>query len=168
MTGTFEVSEKILLVQPITQLTLRPPTIARAGTDFVQRRPIATAVQLTAGDQPVVLPSTEVSRFLTVDLPGPTMRLELRYVLSGVTVRSTPSRAGRALAALGPLSAGYSPDLPVTVTISGPGVRNLQCPAMPLSHQPCAAGERPHLRVGQALPWRDAIVVVQLDLPRPP
>ncbi len=165
--GAFAVSETILLDQPITVVILRPPPIRLAGTDFAPRRPIAKNVSLTTGSHSVVLPTSDVSEATRVALPRPTRRLELRYQLTGVTVRSNPSAAGRALAALGPVSAGYPAQLPVAMRVTGGHVRNLQCPRLPPSDQSCAAGEPGRLRLARPLPWHEAIIVIQLDLPRP-
>lgn len=165
--GAFAVSETILLDQPITVVILRPPHIRLAGTDFAPRRPIAKNVSLTTGSDSVVLPASDVSQATRVALPRPTRRLELRYQLTGVTVRSNPSVAGRALAALGPVSAGYPAQLPVAMRVTGGHVRNLQCPRLPPSDQSCAAGEPGRLRLARPLPWHEAIIVIQLDLPRP-
>lgn len=165
--GAFAVSETILLDQPITVVILRPPPIRLAGTDFGPRRPIAKNVSLTTGRHSVVLPTSDVSEATRVALPRPTRRLELRYQLTGVTVRSNPSAAGRALAALGPVSAGYPAQLPVAMRVTGGHVRNLQCPRLPASDQSCAAGEPGRLRLARPLPWHEAIIVIQLDLPRP-
>jgi hypothetical protein len=156
-----------LLDQPITVVILRPPPIRLAGTDFGPRRPIAKNVSLTTGRHSVVLPTSDVSEATRVALPRPTRRLELRYQLTGVTVRSNPSAAGRALAALGPVSAGYPAQLPVAMRVTGGHVRNLQCPRLPPSDQSCAAGEPGRLRLARPLPWHEAIIVIQLDIPRP-
>ena len=84
-----------------------------------------------------------------VDLPVAAVdRFELRYRLSDVTVRSTPSTAGRALAAIGPLTGGVDNDLPVLFIVSGGTVLGLNCPLLPFSQQSCgsqvqSAAERP-------------------------
>jgi hypothetical protein len=36
-----------------------------------------------------------------------------------------------------------------------------------LREQACSAGRPPRLRVNRKLPWRNAVIVVQFDLPRP-
>jgi hypothetical protein len=161
------VSELVLLPVPQTELLLRPPPISQAGTEFRSRSPVATAIQLTAGDQPVILPSDTLRAALTVPLASSERRFELRYQLSGVTIRSTPSKAGRALAAIGPLTGVVAADLPVAVTVIGDGVRNLECRQLALDERACASGELPELRVNRVLRWQESVVVVQLDLSSP-
>lgn len=165
--GSFDVSELVLLPVPQTELLLRPPPISQAGNEFRSRSPVATAIQLTAGDQPVILPSDTLRAALTVPLASSERRFELRYQLSGVTIRSTPSKAGRALAAIGPLTGVVAADLPVAVTVIGNGVRNLECRQLALDERPCASGELPELRVNRVLRWQESVVVVQLDLSSP-
>lgn len=165
--GSFDVSELVLLSHPQAALSLRPPPISTAGNDFRSSSPVATAVQVTAGDQPVVLPSDTVSAAVTLPLGSGQQRFELRYRLTGVTIRSIPSKAGRALAAIGPLIGQVADDLPVAVTVVGSGVRNLECPTLSLGERACAAGVVPELRVNRVLPWTASVVVVQLDLSSP-
>lgn len=165
--GTFDVSEMVVLAKPADTITIQPPDVAGLGGDFGQAQPRASQVQVSAGDQPVVIPEGSLESVTTVGLTTPVDAYELRYQLSGVTMRSVPSTAGRALGALGPLTAGVPGDLPVQIAVNGTSVRNLQCPSLRLSQQACATGELPRLRVNQSLPLRTAIVVVQLDLPRP-
>ena len=91
----------------------------------------------------------------------------MRYKLDGITVRSIPSRAGRALAALSPLADGVSKDFPVAMMISGSTVLNIECPALPLSVRTCWIGRPPQIRVKPKLRWNEAVIVVQFDLPKP-
>ncbi len=162
--GSFDVSEVVLLSQPQDELSLRLPPISQAGNEFGSRSPVATTVQVTAGDQPVVLPSDTLRAAVTLPLGSSEKRFELRYRLTGVTIRSTPSKAGRALAAIGPLTGKVAQDLPVAVTVIGSGVRNLDCRQLSLDERACATGELPDLRVNRVLPWAQSVVVVQLDL----
>jgi hypothetical protein len=165
--GTFDVAEILLLPTPISRLTLQPPQAARLGPLFRRSVPAASQVQVGADGQPVVVPSTLVATSTTIDLGLPSRRIELRYRLRGVTVRSTPSKPGRALAGLAPLTAGYSTKLPVAISVSGYSVRNLQCPSLRLNLQACSTGSPPRLRVARSLPRKDAMIIIQLDLARP-
>jgi hypothetical protein len=75
-------------------------------------------------------------------LAAPAKRIELRYNLRGITVRSIPSRASRALTAISPLVEGVPKTLPVVegvpktlpvaLRISGSTVINIGCPALRL------------------------------------
>ena len=82
----------------------------------------------------------------------------------GATDRGIPSAQGRALASVGPAVAEVEPDLPVAVAVRGPSVLTLSCPRLAEVRQDCAAGAAPEFRVDRALPWRSALVDVQLDL----
>lgn len=163
--GSFDVAEMVLLVEPTTELDLRPPRVSRAGESFADLDPLAAQVQVSADGQVVSLPDGQISDRTRVDVAR-TRRFDLRYSLSDVTVRSIPSSAGRALAVLAPLTQ-VDGDLPVVVTVVGDAVRNLQCPRLKEELQACAAGDLPRLTVAEPLPADDALVLVQLDLPRP-
>ena len=168
-TGDLEVSERARTATEVTRVVLRPPRIVRAGPDFADARPVLTEVQLTADGQPVVLPSDRVTDRIVVDLPTPATAYELRYVLEGATVRSVPSTAGRALAALAPASTTSvtGTDTLVAVRTSGDAVRNLTCPLLSGDARACADGAPSAMSTRRPLPVSDALVVLQLDLPRP-
>jgi hypothetical protein len=165
--GALEVSERVRLPADVTTIEIAVPDLARAGPGFAMLRPAASAVQLTAGDQPVVLPDDKLSATETVPLTGPTRTYELRYVLEGATVRSVPSKAGRALAALAPLSRSADPSTPVVILTSGDRVRNLACPRLAGDALACSDGVVGRMAVRGELRLDDALVVLQLDLPRP-
>ena len=165
--GTFDVSELVLLPTGTSSLAIAPPDAARAGRTFRVVEPMVTALQISAAGQPVLVPKARIDAPLRVGLGGSVTRIEMRYQLGGVAVRSTPSQAGRALAALGPLTEASAGDLPVAIRVNGPAVLNIECPQLRLSERACAAGKAPTMRVNRMLPLSDAVVVVQLDLPRP-
>ncbi|MGI8417225.1 MAG: hypothetical protein ACR2P2_13690 [Nakamurella sp.] len=165
--GNFDVAEWVLLPAPISTLSLRPPPIDQAGKEFAGHSPVATTIQLTAGDQPVMLLSDTLRAAVLLPLDSKEKQFELRYQLTGVTIHSSPSTAGRALAAIGSLTGPVAAGLPVQIAVIGSRIRNLACPALALDERSCAVGELPELRVNRALPWRDSIVVVQLDLSGP-
>jgi hypothetical protein len=161
-TGSFEVTERLRLAQPTATLALAPPDISRAGSIFRSADVTATDVQISAGDQPVVVPATVVQA-VTVAAAG--NRFTLRYRLDGVTVRSRPSTAARAIAAIGPMSSQLPPDLPVVVIVSGPTVLAIDCPLQPLAEQSCGVGGAPRWTVAAPLRARAALTTVQFDLP---
>ncbi|MGH3458653.1 hypothetical protein [Aeromicrobium sp.] len=72
-----------------------------------------------------------------------------------------------ALGAIRPLTSDVPGSLPVAVVAVGEAVRNLSCPALELPDQACATGSPPLMRVSPDLPWRTAVVVLQLDLAGP-
>jgi hypothetical protein len=165
--GSFDVSELVLLDEPISTLQLRLPPVRQGGTEFRSLQPTATQVQAAADKQPVVIPDAQIRGDMAVPLVIPATRFELRYRLRGVTIRSMRSVPGRAIAALGPVSAGVPQNLPVRIRVTGPAVLNLVCPSLRLSKRACSAGTPPNLRVNRNLPFRTALVLVQLNLPRP-
>ena len=96
---------------------------------------------------------------------GQVDRFDLRYRLTDVTVLSTPSTSGRALAALGPLTGGMDQNLPALIIAAGDSGLGLSCPLLPLSEQSCGSrldngpGFRRELHSGLAL------TTVQFNLP---
>jgi hypothetical protein len=165
--GSFEIAEIVLLTAPTSSIRLSPPKLTLAGGSFTKAQPVASQVQVSAGNQPVIVPDGRVKQRTDLALNAPAKQIELRYNLSGVTVRSIPSRAGRALAAISPLIAGVPNGLPVALMVSGSTVLNIECPVLRLREQACSIGRPPHLRAKPKLPWRSAVIVVQFDLPRP-
>jgi|GEM_PF-1033091 len=162
--GSFDVLERIRLVSPVSVLTLRPAPVDRAGGQFASASAAATQVQVSAGDQPVVVPGAKVGA--EIDLPVAAVdHFELRYRLTDVTVRSTPSTAGRALAAIGPLTGGVDDDLPVLFIVSGSTILGLNCPLLPLSQQSCGSRVATAPSIERELPWRLAFTTVQFNLP---
>jgi hypothetical protein len=165
--GSFDVAEIVLLHTPTSSIWIGPSKLALAGRAFAKAKPVASQIQVSAGDQPVLVPGGRVNQRTNLALAVPAKRIELRYNLRGITVRSIPSRAGRALAAISPLVEGVPKTLPVALRISGSTVINIGCPVLRLREQACSAGRPPRLRVNRKLPWRNAVIVVQFDLPRP-
>lgn len=165
--GTFDIAEIVRLPAATSVIRLSPPNLTLAGDRFAKSKPVASQVQLSADDQPVMVPGGEVSRGVEIALLEPAKRIELRYSLKGITIRSIPSVAGRALTAISPLLTGGPSDLPVVAMVSGSTVLNIQCPARRISIQACSVGEPPHLRVNGTLAWNKAVIVVQYDLPTP-
>jgi len=162
--GSFDVLERIRLVSPVSVLTLRPAPVDRAGGQFASASAAATQVQVSAGDQPVVVPGAKVGA--RIDLPVAAVdHFELRYRLTDVTVRSTPSTAGRALAAIGPLTGGVDDDFPVLFIVSGSTILGLNCPLLPLSQQSCGTRVATAPSIERELPWRLALTTVQFNLP---
>ena len=96
-----------------------PPDIAAFGGLFRRSDAVAKQVQVSAGDQPVVVPDGRVRRATMLEFAERTERVELRYRLTGVTKRTFPSRANRALAGIGPLIATGPRDFPVAIIVPG-------------------------------------------------
>ncbi len=165
--GSFDIAELVLLSAPTSSIRLSPPKLTLAGSRFANAQPVASQVQVSAGNQPVAVPGGRVRQPTDLVINAPTKRIELRYNLSGVTLRSMPSRAGRALAAMSPLVVGVPSSLPVAMMVSGSTVLNIECPVLRLRDRACSIGQPPRVRVKQELPRSNAVIVVQFDLPRP-
>jgi hypothetical protein len=166
--GSFDIAEIVRLPEATSSLRLGPPNLTLAGNRFAKSKPVATQVQVSAEDQPVRVPDGRVSRQMDLALTNPSKSIELRYHLSGVTIRSIPSPAGRALTAIGPLIRDVPKSIPVAMMVSGNTVHNIECPAVrSVSKQACWIGRRPQFRVKPQLTRDRAVIVVQFDLPRP-
>ena len=98
----------------------------------------------------------------------PAKRIELRYTLSGITMRSIPSRAGRALTAISPLVEGVPRDLPVASHGQRKHGAQHRVPSSDAAQQAGVFG-----RTSAASSCRrtaaveQALIVVQFDLPKP-
>lgn len=165
--GSFDVAEIVSLPAAISAITLAPPQLKLAGERFAKSKPLASQVQVSAGDQPVRVPDGQISRRMTIALVEPVKHIELRYNMSGATVRSMPSPAGRAVTAISPVMAGGPSNLKVAMMISGSTVLNIACPALRLRDRACSTGRPPQLRVKPRLTRAKAVIVVQYDVPRP-
>lgn len=164
--GTLQVSEHVLFRSAIGRIELAPPDLTGAGDEFSAAFPYATHLRLTAGGQPVALSFNTLTAPRAIILGIPIDTYELRYVLMGSSVRSVPSKAGRALAALGPLSQSLPPPSPVVLVTRGTTVRNLSCPLLSGNAVACSDGVRGAMGVREPLPQRSALVILQLDLAR--
>jgi hypothetical protein len=165
--GTFDIAEMVLLPVATSSIRLAPPKLTLAGSRFAKSKPVATQVQVSAANQPAMVPNGRVSRGMDIGLLEPAKRIELRYNLRGITVHSVPSPAGRALTAIAPLT-GVPTSLPVAMMVTGNTVLNIQCPAVRrVQDQACSTGRPPRLHVKPKLSWSNAVFVVQFDLPRP-
>jgi hypothetical protein len=163
--GSFLVSEVITLPAPVTEVVLRPPSIAAAGARFKQLRPTATQVQVSAGGRAVAVPDGPVRSEVTLRWDSPTRQVQLRYRLTQVSLASRPAKAGRTLAALGSLVDRMPADLPVKVVVTGRAVLSLTCPQLPLANLSCGAGIAPKFWTLRPIPFGRSLVLVQYDRP---
>jgi len=162
--GSFDVTEQVRLPSTTNLVELAPAELSRAGGQFDDAEPVATAVQLSTDGQPIVVPDGTVAAPVSIPVDGIT-QFELSYQVDGVTVRSLPSTARRALAAVSPLVQATPGDLPVAVVVAGQ-VLGVTCPLLTLAEQSCGVGSVPMIQVDRVLPLDDAVVRIQLDLPR--
>lgn len=165
--GDVEVTERVRLIVPVTELTIAPPAAPATGAG-AGLAPRLASLQVTADDLVVTVPKGGViSSPLRLELPLAASTLSLRYRLLGAVERSAPAPPGRALVLMPPVSAGSLPGtLPVVVEVSGARVRNLYCPRLPVAEQLCgrAGADRWHTPV---LTPKTATVLAQVDLPAP-
>ncbi|WP_182561250.1 hypothetical protein [Microlunatus kandeliicorticis] len=163
--GSWDVVEQVRLTEPTTTLRLAVPRISRLGGDFGGQRATVTDLQASADGQAVLIDRRGSGWQL--EAPSAGRDFQLRYVLGGVTVRSVPSTAGRALAALAPLSRPTDGSDDVQVTAVGTDVHSVQCPLLSGDGQLCQQGSGGDRWTTRALPRDEALVVVQFDLPAP-
>ncbi|MGI8947948.1 MAG: hypothetical protein ACR2FV_08245, partial [Ornithinimicrobium sp.] len=121
-------------------------------------------VQLSVDGQPIRVPDGVVDSPFDVPVEGAITEFDLSYQLDGTSVRSLPSTARRALAAVSPLLDDTPYNLPVAVVVSGP-VLGVDCPLLELSERACGRGSTERMQVTPNLPFDDAVVTIQFDLP---
>jgi hypothetical protein len=165
--GTFDVTEEVMLRDPTSTLTLRPPQSGERLVGMMTKtKPVASSLQVTADDELQTVDDPKVTQARDLQLVAPATKLRLTYRLSGSTVRSIPSEAGRAASALSPLTAATDGTLPTNIVVSGGGLLNAMCPQ--LTEPRCAVGEPPGMGVQQGIPADRALAVLQLNLPMQP
>jgi hypothetical protein len=133
---------------------------------MVATSPQVTNLKVVADDNQLPLAKTELDHGEDVFLDNAVTKLKLTYRLTGSSARSLPSRIGRALAAISPLTARTDGTLPTNMTVSGGSLLNVVCPL--LQETRCAVGEPPGLGIQQGIPAEQALAVLQLDLPMQP
>ena len=163
--GSWDVVEYVRLATPDTEVALALPQISRAGGPFASQTATVTDLQADADDQVATI--TSQGPDWQVDSATPARQYVLRYVLGGATVRSVPSKAGRALTVLAPVADPAGGAGPVQIVAAGSTIRALQCPLLSGDGQLCQAGAVPNLRLANPLPERDALALIQFDLPAP-
>lgn len=162
--GSFSVTEIVVLPQAATAITLHPPKLDGANSAFDKVFPQVDRISITADGHDVDVPDGQLEQRSAYPLTRESARIELRYRLAKATVKSTPSREGRAQAAIAPIISDVPEELPVSVTVTGYSVLNLDCPNLQLADQACARGSAPNFQIDQDLPWEHALVVAQLNL----
>ncbi|WBQ04814.1 hypothetical protein [Kribbella sp. CA-293567] len=164
--GSFDITEDVVLRSEVTLVRLElPPSAERLVGMMRKTRPVATSLKVTADDEQA-LETTQLAAARELTLPVAATRFRLVYRLSGSSVRSLPSEAGRASAAIRPLTAGVDGTLPTNFRISGGGLLNASCPER--TETRCAVGEPPGLGIQQGIPADQALAVLQLNLPMQP
>ena len=168
--GSWDVIEYVRPSKPLGTLELSLPSVTALGGQFTDRTAAATSLQATADDQVATIKGqagTGNGAHWQIDAAVPARQFVLRYVLTGATVRSVPSKAGRALTALGPIADPGDQSVQVQLITAGATVRTVQCPLLGGDQQLCQAGSPPNIRVARPLPRRSALALVQFDLPDP-
>lgn len=163
--GILEVVERFRFNTTLSRFTLSlgavPDLLGLGGL-----KPRVTDLQVQAGTQPVIAPTTLTSTdVVEVVLPTPSQEVLLRYRLSAV-VRSNPSPIGRALAVIAPIASDPAGGGPVLFDVAGTSVRNVVCPQLVRAIQTCGTRRGTGWSAGP-MPRSQAVVVAQIDLPRP-
>lgn len=163
--GTFDVVESIVLREPQSWLVLSPPVPAGVAKTV---KPVAEDVRLTSEGEVVSADTDVVDGSRDIYLSAPVTRVELRYRLTGVTIRSTASNARRALSLIAPLSAPTDDSLRATMTVTNALVRVVLCPELPETRRYCSPDTDPPGNVTGVVSnvaAGDAQAQYQLDLP---
>jgi hypothetical protein len=136
------------------RLTISPDLAVESLQVSVDGSPVIPAPRAGSSNAWVVRPPSGAA---------PTL-MEVRYLVDGAIVRSVPSRPGRALAVITPISAKANGDLPVAIAISATGVLNVYCPGG-TTQAAILCGQLDGDRWAVTLPPGLPLVVAQLDLP---
>ena len=165
--GTLEVVERIRFADPVSELSLGLPLTKGVAARSMPGDVEVADLQVQADDAVVDLGATGLTRPRTVDLPGDTSSVVMRYRLTGATIRSIPSTPGRALTVLPPITSPATlGTMPFVIEVSGAQVTNVLCPGLPAAVQLCGRT----WTQGWYSPPQEAgrtAVLVQINLPEP-
>jgi hypothetical protein len=162
--GAFDITEDLMLPEATNILQLQVPTSGEHLPGMMAKTsPRVTNLKVRAQDQAIPVEKTTFSSASDVPLTTAATKIRLTYRLSGSTVRATPSTADRAGAAIRPLTAAADGTLPTDVTVTS-GLLNAVCPLM--TDTRCAVGDPPKLGILPNIPASQALVILQLNLPR--
>jgi hypothetical protein len=158
-------SQHVVFSQAVSALDLTVPqqTTTVSGGAF---HPRIGNLQVLLGDgAPInVRQSLYPGKTVTVDLPGPTTRLDIVYVAYGAVVRSQPSSQHRAIALVNPLTLSSHSDMASTLHIDGTNVTNIGCTWPNGASQSCGSESSHGWTVTRGAKQQDVAVVAQLDL----
>ena len=163
--GTFDVVESIVLREPQSWLVLSPPVPAGVAKRV---KPTAEDVRLTSEGEVVSADTDVIDASRDVYLSAPVTRVELRYKLTGVSIRSTASHPRRALSLIAPLSAPTDETLRATMSVTNALVRVVLCPELPEDRRYCSPDTDPPgdvTGVVSNVAAGDSQAQYQLDLP---
>jgi hypothetical protein len=156
--GAMDVIEIVVLRSAVDHVPLDLPPVRSALGALRRSEPSAVSLRGVADGRPLVLAPSEVREAIDLPMYGLVTRLELRYRLTGATVRSKPSRPRRALAVVAPLTASADPTLPTTIVVTGAVLLNAFCPR--LAERLCAVGDPPRLSVRPRISAQYAVIVL--------
>jgi hypothetical protein len=164
--GSFDITEEVVLRQATVELPLRlPQSGKRLQAMMTPTTPNVTGLKIVGDGFPVPLDQSSLTRSRNLQLFTAATKFRLTYRLNGSSARTPQSRPRRAAAALRPLTAGLDGSLPTDLVVAG-GLLNAVCPQ--LKETRCAVGETPSLGIKRGIPASQALVVLQLDLPKQP
>jgi hypothetical protein len=165
--GSLEVLERVRFADPVTELSLAPPSTKGVAAKSRPTHVEVTDLQIQADDAIVDIGARGLTKARRVELPAETGTVVMRYRLTGGTVRSVPSTPGRALAVLPPITtAATLGSIPFVIEVSGAQVTNVLCPGLPTAAQLCGRTWTRGWYLPPQRPGRTA-VLAQLTLPDP-
>lgn len=150
------------------EFTLELPDLGALSGVEADFDPDVSDLQVTLDGTPVeAVPDGTAPNTWLVESPGAApSTMEIRYLLDGAVIRSTPSQAGRGLAVLAPLSQNVLESLPVTVELPGAGrVLNIACPTAPDAAGQLCGRESADRWTAELPAGQPPVAVVQVELP---
>jgi hypothetical protein len=158
-------SQHVVFSEPVANFTLTVPkqVTTVSGGAF---HPRIGNLQVLLGDgAPInVRQSLRPGSKVTVDLPGPTTRLDIVYVAYGAVVRSQPSSQHRAIALVNPLTLSPRAGMASTLHVDGTNVTNIGCTRPGGASWSCGAESAHGWTVTRGPNQEPVAVVAQLDL----
>lgn len=163
-----DVYEQVRFEAGAGQLELALPSLDGLSEELSSLRPQVTDLQVTLDGQVADLLPTADGWTARSFQGGTVTEGRLRYRLTGVVMRNSPSITGRALAVIGPLS-GVQVEalaLPVTLRFPDPQVLGATCPTAPNQEMLC--GEAGSVWTATVPPSaRTPVVLAQVNLAPP-
>jgi hypothetical protein len=158
-------SQHVVFIQPVSSLSLTVPKQATTVSGGAFHPRIGNLQVLLGDGAPInVRQSLQPGSKVTVDLPGPTTRLDIVYVAYGAVVRSQPSSQHRAIALVNPLTLIPGAGMSSTLHINGTNVTNIGCTGPGGRSWSCGSESAHGWTVTRGPNQKHVSVVAQLDL----
>jgi hypothetical protein len=164
--GVLQTRSRVGFPHPVSgfELSVTAANASRTGSSF---HPTVDHLQVLVAGRPVTGVPHRIGRGhdVRVSLPRSSRAVEVAYQAAGVTARSQPSKAGRALLLATPLHISASTTTRTTLSLRGSHILNLGC--WPPGSPPRACGEQSGAGWTVRLPAHAGAddVVAQINVP---